>query len=170
MVTLKHLSVTAVLWLGLASRGLGQSLDKPDDLAIRSENAEDIVARDIDLGLEERDEDDELETRDIEDELVEIRDFEDDLLEARDFDEELLEARDLYFLLLLLLLLPTAEDAAISIISRLVISTSVSVTLPLARLLFLFPVLDLDRFLPRPPPHLQTATAATEGSRTRMSR
>jgi hypothetical protein len=74
------------------------------------------------------------------------------------------------FLLLLLLLLPTAEDAAISIISRLVISTSVSVTLPLARLLFLFPVLDLDRFLPRPPPHLQTATAATEGSRTRMSR
>ncbi|CAH0051800.1 unnamed protein product [Clonostachys solani] len=191
MVALKQLSVTAVLWLGLASRGLAQSLDKPDDLAVRGENVEEIVARDVDLGLEERDEDDELETRDIEDELVEIRDFEDDLLEARDIEEELLEARDLYvrqrqprprpaplpaprprpgpFLLPPLLLPPTVEveDDVMLTILRLGIFMLASASLVLVLLLFLLLALALDRFLPLLPPHLQGA--ATEGSETRMT-
>lgn len=75
MVALKHLSISAVLGLGLASRGLAQSLDKAEDLDVRGENVEEIVARDLDLGLEERDEDDELEIRKFEEELLEPRDL-----------------------------------------------------------------------------------------------
>ncbi|CAG9956586.1 unnamed protein product [Clonostachys rosea f. rosea IK726] len=93
--TLYHLNVNAILWLGLASYGLAQSLDEPDNLAIRGENVEEIIARDIDLSLKERDDDDGLETRDNEDELVDVRDFEDDLA-VREFEEALLEARGLY--------------------------------------------------------------------------
>ncbi|CAI6092390.1 unnamed protein product [Clonostachys chloroleuca] len=95
MIVLKHSSVTAIFWLGLASRGLAQSLDEPDNLAIRGENVEEIIARDIDLSLKERDDDDGLETRDNEDELVEVRDFEDDLA-VQEFEEALLEARGVY--------------------------------------------------------------------------
>ncbi|CAH0020708.1 unnamed protein product [Clonostachys rhizophaga] len=75
MVALKHLSISAVLGLGLASRGLAQSLDKPEDLDVRGEIVEEIVARDLDLGLEERDEDDELGIRNFEEELLEPRDL-----------------------------------------------------------------------------------------------
>ncbi|CAI6099355.1 unnamed protein product [Clonostachys chloroleuca] len=75
MVALKQLSISAILGLGLASRGLAQFLDKAEDLDVRGENVEEIVARDLDLGLEERDEDDELEIRKFEEELLEPRDL-----------------------------------------------------------------------------------------------
>ncbi|KAK7217689.1 hypothetical protein V2G26_005692 [Clonostachys chloroleuca] len=75
MVALKQLSISAVLGLGLASRGLAQSLNKPEHLDVRGENVEEIVARDLDLGLEGRDEDDELEIRKFVEELLEPRDL-----------------------------------------------------------------------------------------------
>lgn len=66
MVAFKHLGVTTALWLSLASRGLAQSInDEAEGLALRGNNIEQPLVRDVELDLGERDEEDELEARDI---------------------------------------------------------------------------------------------------------
>lgn len=67
MVTFKNLGVAALLSLGLASRSLAAE-DEASDLAARGVELDataELLARFSELELEERDEEDELEARDL---------------------------------------------------------------------------------------------------------
>ncbi|VUC35920.1 unnamed protein product [Clonostachys rosea] len=65
MVALKYLGVTAGLWLSVIGYALGSSVNEAEQLALRGNAHEQVLARDVDINVEKRGEQKEIDARDL---------------------------------------------------------------------------------------------------------